>query len=107
MKVVHQCDDWEHCFHEAYPVKGSLLREISGTDSAQVTTNHHQAVRIVAKGLRANVYSADSLIEGIEWADPAGKPFLMGVQWHPERMDVSNPLSGPVARKFVQECRNE
>ena len=103
--VAHQCVDWEHCFHEVYPVKGSLLANISGVDSGLVTTNHHQAVRILAKGLRANVFSGDSLTEGIEWADTTGKPFLLGVQWHPERMDAENPLSGPIARKFVEACR--
>ena len=27
-RVIHQCDDWEHCFHSVGPAAGSLLREI-------------------------------------------------------------------------------
>ena len=103
--MIHQCDDWENCFHAVRAAEGSLLEGISGADSVPVATNHHQAVKNIAKGLRANIFSADSLIEGIEWADTTGKPFLLGVQWHPERMEVGNPLSGPVAVRFVEECR--
>jgi putative glutamine amidotransferase len=104
-KVIHQCDDWENCFHTVYTAAGSRLRQISGVDSARVTTNHHQAVNILAKGLRVNAISADSLIEGIEWADTTGKPYLLGVQWHPERMEQGDPLSGPLALRFILECR--
>lgn len=104
--VIHQCDDYLNCFHPVYPADSSLLRSISGVDSADVTTNHHQAVRVLARGLRANVFSADTLTEGIEWADPKDKPFLLGVQWHPERMDETNPLSGPIAKAFVKACKS-
>lgn len=102
--VIHQCDDYLNCFHAIYPADSSLLKSISGADSASVTTNHHQAVRVLAQGLSANSYSADTVIEGIEWADPKEKPYLIGVQWHPERMEESNPLSGPLAKSFVTAC---
>ncbi len=104
-KVIHRCDDYLSCFHTVVVAKGSLLDSIARADSGALTTNHHQAVRMLARGLKANAWSADSLIEGIEWADPANKPFMIGVQWHPERMDDASPLSGPLVRRFVAECR--
>ena len=99
--VIHQCDDYLHCFH-AVRVRGrTLLANITRCDSAQVTTNHHQAVDRLSPLLSANAFSEDGLVEGLEWKNPGGKSFLLSVQWHPERMDASNPLSGRVLKEFL------
>ena len=45
---------------------------------------HHQTIKHLGKELVVNTLSEDGLIEGIEATDP--KHFLIGVQWHPERM---------------------
>ena len=42
---------------------------------------HHQAVKILGKGLQINATSPDGVVEGIE--DPT-KKFCLGIQWHPE-----------------------
>ncbi len=105
-RILHQCDDYLHCFHAVNVRAKSMLANISGCDSATVTTNHHQAVEQLAPQLTANAFSVDRLIEGIEWRNPQGKSFLLGVQWHPERMDASNPLSGRIADEFLQQSTN-
>jgi putative glutamine amidotransferase len=43
---------------------------------------HHQAIDKVGAGLRATAHSEDGTIEAIE--DPS-HPWLIGLQWHPER----------------------
>lgn len=101
MSTIHQCDDYLNCFHKVGIRKPSLLGEVSMCDSALVATNHHQAVDRIAPLLTASAFSADNIIEGIEWLDPSGKSFLLGVQWHPERMDRDNPLSGKIADEFL------
>jgi gamma-glutamyl-gamma-aminobutyrate hydrolase PuuD len=30
---------------------------------------------------------------------------MVGVQWHPERMDFSNPFSGKLLQKFLAETK--
>jgi len=101
---IHQCEDYLHCFHTVFITKNTLLHKIAGCDSGSVTTNHHQAVEILSPLLTANARSADGLIEGIEWRNPAGKSFLLGVQWHPERMEKSNGLSGHIADEFIRQA---
>ncbi len=103
-QIVHQCDDYLQCFHSVTVPKNSLLFSISKCDSAMVTSNHHQAIERLAPMLVANAYSKDMLIEGIEWQHPAGKSFLLGVQWHPERMEKTNQLSGPLADEFIKQA---
>lgn len=100
-RITHQCDDYLHCFHEVNVKKSSMLQSISLCASAPVTTNHHQAVDQLSPMLVSNAASDDSLIEGIEWQNPENKSFLIGVQWHPERMDSSNPLSSRIAEEFL------
>lgn len=47
-----------------------------------VGSSHHQAVRKIGEGLEATAISEEGLTEAIELRD---YPFLLGVQWHPER----------------------
>lgn len=61
---------------------GTLLRSIAGTDTWQVNSRHHQAVRKVAPNLRVSAFDpADRTIEALEHPD---RRFVLGVQWHPE-----------------------
>ncbi|MEE2673762.1 MAG: gamma-glutamyl-gamma-aminobutyrate hydrolase family protein [Myxococcota bacterium] len=79
----------DHTLPEAtgrHPVSltpGSRLESILGT-SASVNSLHHQAVAAPGQGLVVSGRSADGLIEAIE-ANDAG--FVVGVQWHPEKLD--------------------
>lgn len=105
-QVYHRCYDWQNCFHDVNVIKGSLLSEISGVGKGNVTTNHHQAVKRLAEPFRVMATSNDGLVESIGWKDTNNKPYLMAVQWHPERMDSTNMLSRPLAEKFLSEARN-
>jgi putative glutamine amidotransferase len=103
--VVHQCENYLNCHHQVHILESTLLSSITGCDTGFVNTNHHQAVEVIAPGLVCNARSFDGITEGIEWEVPAGKPFLLGIQWHPERMDTSNSLSGRVLAEFILKSR--
>ena len=61
----------------------SLLSRVLRTTSLAVNSWHHQAVKDLGKGLRANSRARDGVIEGIE--SDEGKPIL-AVQCHPEEI---------------------
>jgi putative glutamine amidotransferase len=100
--LLHQCDDYLKCFHHVKVLPDNILSQLSGIQSGPVTTNHHQAVNKVADDLKVMAVSDDGLIEALGWKNPEGKPFLITVQWHPERMDSTSTLSTPLARAFLE-----
>lgn len=84
--------------HEVHIVPQTLIAELVAGEQAVVNSFHHQAVDQLAQGLKANCTAQDGTIEGFEWADRAGKSFLLGVQWHPERMYHHHGEDAPLAR---------
>lgn len=95
--------------HEVRVVPHTLLHELVPGGAARVVSSHHQAVDQLGKGLRVNCTAADGTIEGFEWASRAGKPFLLGVQWHPERMFRRQwedaPLAMGIRNLFLEAIR--
>jgi putative glutamine amidotransferase len=72
--------------HEVWLEKDSLLAKLMGerlvgSDTCEVNSRHHQAVKTVGPGYRVSATAPDGVIEAIE--DPAAR-FCLGVQWHPE-----------------------
>ncbi|NJD56458.1 MAG: gamma-glutamyl-gamma-aminobutyrate hydrolase family protein [Nitrospirae bacterium] len=64
-----------------------------------VNSSHHQAVKRTGKGLVPFAFSPDGTVEAIYLEN---FPFMMGVQWHPERTDTE--LSSSVFRALVGAC---
>jgi len=66
-----------------------------------VNSSHHQAVKDIARGLDSFAFAPDGVTEAFYYS--LKYPFLLGVQWHPERM--SNEISGIVFNSFIKACR--
>ncbi|HUI11193.1 MAG TPA: gamma-glutamyl-gamma-aminobutyrate hydrolase family protein [Bacteroidota bacterium] len=90
--------------HGVEVTRGSLLNLIAGVSGGTVNSSHHQGVDAVGKGLRVAARSGDGIIEALEWEQPSGKPYLMLVQWHPERMSEAE---GPFARNLMERFAAE
>lgn len=56
--------------------------------SPEIRTNssHHQGVRTLGEPLVAIGRAEDGLVEAVEWTGEPSGPWVVGVQWHPERM---------------------
>ena len=66
---------------------GTLLAQISGVQHGFVNSAHHQGLDQIADELKVSAFSEDGVVEAIEYKD-SNKPFLLAVQWHPERMQI-------------------
>ena len=97
--------------HAVSIAENSLLFEIAGEKSGSVNSAHHQGVDkdVLSDQLQASAYSGSSvnIIEGLEFKDKTNKPFMVCVQWHPERiMDKeTNPFSQNIKERFLSEIR--
>jgi putative glutamine amidotransferase len=67
--------------HKVVIAPGTLLHRITKSDTLEVNSAHHQAVKDVGAGIIIDARAPDGVIEGIE--DPRHR-FCIGVQWHPE-----------------------
>jgi len=65
----------------------------------QVNSSHHQAVRNLGYNLRAVACSPDGIVEAF---CGEGSGYLLGVQWHPERM--KDELSESIFGSFIEAC---
>jgi putative glutamine amidotransferase len=69
----------------------SLAGRIADLLGATCTANssHHQSVRDIAEGWIVTGTTADGVVEAIERPD---HPFMIGVQWHPEKIPAHHAL---------------
>jgi len=103
-KIKHEPgSDKETAMHEVNIQPGSLLarllfeNEPGDKKTTLVNSSHHQAIKKPGKGLRVSAIAADGLIEAIE----AKKGFIIGVQWHPERLYQKMPEQFRLLERFV------
>jgi len=91
--VLHeQREPWGQRTHCASVVAGSRLHEIVHSDELHINSYHHQAIRDVAPGLSVVARADDGMVEAVEGRD---HPWLVGVQWHPERYEASTADNDP------------
>jgi putative glutamine amidotransferase len=94
--------DGKDRYHPLQVDPTSGLHALTGLDAGIVNSYHHQAADRIGKGLVASALSADGVVEALERMEPAGKPFLHLVQWHPERMnDLQHPFSKNILKAFA------
>jgi putative glutamine amidotransferase len=80
----------------------SRLAELAGGDRAKINSSHHQAILKPGKNLRVTAHASDGIVEGVEWTGDAN--WVVGVQWHPERM-FDDAFSERLFRDFVTAAR--
>ncbi len=92
--------------HEATLTRGSLLAKITGKQVLGVNSSHHQAILKLADPLVIVGRSSDGIVEAVE-LKPDGAltlPFLVGVQYHPERLTEKYTEHRALFRRFIQAC---
>jgi len=92
--------------HSVRLTRGSLLAKITQTQTLGVNSTHHQAVNRVAAALQVTARSSDGVVEGVELKRGSGRlPFLLSVQFHPERLMKQHREHRAIFESFIQACR--
>jgi putative glutamine amidotransferase len=84
--------------HEATFESGSLLARLNGGLTGTINSSHHQAIDKPGKDLTVTAHAPDGTIEAVEWK--GGPGWVVGVQWHPERMP-DDALAQKLFSEFV------
>ena len=80
--------------HEVRLEEGSVAARAVGADTTAVKSHHHQGVDQLGEGLVATGWSTrDGIVEAIELE---GRPYALGVLWHPEQDERSRVVGSLV-----------
>lgn len=85
--------------HDIKITTGSRLSQIIGESTAKVNSSHHQAVKVISDELMVTAQSKDGIIEAMEYPS---KQFVIGVQYHPERMLQESEFQEHAAKLFKE-----
>jgi putative glutamine amidotransferase len=80
-----------------------LAAALSAGMSSQVNSRHHQAAKVIGRGLAVAAHAPDGIVEAIEATD---LPFCVGVQWHPENFWRTGEFL-PLFRLFATACQQQ
>lgn len=94
--------------HEISIDKQSLFFKIAAVDKGKVNSAHHQALGDISDELKIVAVSNDDVVEAVEYKDKTNKPWMLCVQWHPERLNISEgdiPFSKNIRESFLSSIK--
>jgi|SRR5690625_2527416 len=94
--------------HPTHPIDvktGTKLYRMIKKKNVYVNSYHHQAVRRLGRNVIVSSYATDGVIEAIE---STAHTFVIGVQWHPECLIVSeDPSFLALYEFFIHHCQKK
>ncbi|MBP7560532.1 MAG: gamma-glutamyl-gamma-aminobutyrate hydrolase family protein [Armatimonadetes bacterium] len=95
-KHNHKADDPDR-FHSVRLDASHRVSRPAGAAEVVVNTHHHQAVARLGEGLKVIAWADDGVVEAIAHVEEP----VLGVQWHPERLD---PPDRWAIELFISMC---
>lgn len=93
----------DHLAHEVTVAAGSRLMAMMERPSFLVNSMHHQGIKTLAAELRPAATAPDGLVEAVE---RGGEHFCVGVQWHPEVFEMTDPHTRHFFRGFIRAAQD-
>ncbi|MGM0930031.1 MAG: gamma-glutamyl-gamma-aminobutyrate hydrolase family protein [Actinomycetota bacterium] len=84
--------------HPVRVAAGSLLAQVVGSEEADVSSYHHQAVGALGEGLTVTASARDGVVEAVEV--PGAQ--MLAIQWHPEDTAETNASDHALFRWVVE-----
>lgn len=101
--ILHyQPSDLSEKCHPIRTKTNSIVNEIFG-DNYIVNSAHHQSVKDLAPNFKSSAISPDGIIEAIEMLN---RPFVIGIQWHPEALAINDNTTLKLFEKFIKFSSN-
>lgn len=97
-----QCAAKDQVWHQVH-ILHKKLHEILGERICWVNSFHHQCCCRLGNGFALAAITADGVPEAI-WRESSD--FVLGVQWHPERLWQDWPAQNKIFAAFVQAAAN-
>ena len=97
LKHIHY-EHYDTYRHAVRIVEGSALHKWYGRTKLRVNSYHHQGVRELAPRFRVMAFAPDELVEG--FCDPKAD-FVVGLQFHPERMAEESAGASHIWKAFA------
>jgi putative glutamine amidotransferase len=92
----------DYLAHDVSIAPGSRLHDAFEQPIVPVNSMHHQGIDRLAPSLVASATAPDGLVEAIE--SPNGH-FMVGVQWHPEVFEATDPATRRLFAAFTSAAR--
>ena len=86
-------------YHPAHIESGSRLAGVTGAEQATVNSSHHQSILETGRNLKIVARAPDGVVEAVEWTGDSN--WVMGVQWHPERMVETDAFAQALFRELL------
>ena len=93
----------EQYVHDIKIMPNTLLSSIINENEIKVNSIHKYYVSKV-NNLIVSAYATDGKIEAIEHPD---KRFVLGLQWHPEKMIKYDQYANKIIDRFIKESKNK
>lgn len=90
--------------HSVTLTAGSQIARVTGKTKLGVNSTHHQAIGEIAGPLQPTAVSDDGIVEAMELKDQNMLPFLISVQFHPERLYDRHKEFLKLFKSFVGSC---
>jgi putative glutamine amidotransferase len=111
-RADYRAEGYPSRWHDVRILDDVRLAAALGATSLHINSRHHQAVTAdgLGRGLRPVAWAEDHGRELIEGMESESHGWVVGVQWHPERLEEHKPAFAPSMRRlfatFVERARN-
>lgn len=96
---IHRNAEGTWTTHDCHVETGSQLAHIMQSDLVHTYSGHHQALDKIGDGLQVVSTAPDGIVEAIIGTN---HPWLVGVQWHPEKTTDSDPTQQRLFDELVK-----